>query len=68
VGVFLNQYGFESTLKYVADTLMLSIEILRVSAIEELHAFGQSWRIGFNQQMIVIVHQAISSNAKVIRK
>jgi hypothetical protein len=44
----------------MADTLMLSIEILRVSAIVGLHVFGQGWRIGFNQQMAVIVHQAIS--------
>jgi len=44
----------------MADTVMLSIEILRVRAIEELHAFGQGWRMGFNQQMVVIVHQAIS--------
>jgi hypothetical protein len=41
--------GFETTLNYVAITLMLPIEIWRVSAVEILHSFGQGWRIGFNQ-------------------
>ena len=44
---------------HVADALMRPIEILGVGAVEEFHALGQRGRIGFDQEMVMIVHQAI---------
>ena len=43
----------------MSDALVLSVEILRVSSVKIFHALGQGWRARLNQQMIMIVRQAL---------
>jgi hypothetical protein len=62
VGFFLHQNRFKSPLKNVTHPSMLSIDILRIRAIEQFHAIRRACPICFNQQMIVIVHKAASGS------
>lgn len=59
VALLLDEDGLESSLEDVARSLVVSIDPLRVDAVEVSHATRQV-RIGrFDQQMVVIGHQAV---------
>lgn len=58
--VFLNENSFESSLKEMTDPAMLLVIGLGVYPIELPHSFGQVSIRRFNDQMIVVIHQAIS--------
>lgn len=57
--VFLHQDGLEPSLEQMAHPPMPSIKGLGVHAIELTHAPGQIRLRGFQQKMVVVVHQAI---------
>jgi hypothetical protein len=60
MAVFLNENPFESSLKQVTDPTLALVVRLRVYPIELPHSFGQVSIRRFNDEMIVIVHYAIS--------
>jgi hypothetical protein len=59
MAVLLNENSFESSLKQMTDPAMALVVGLGVYPIELPHSFGQVSIRRFNNQMIVIVHQAI---------
>lgn len=60
MAVFLNENSFESPLKQMTDPAMALVVGLGVYPIELPHSFGQVSIRRFNDQVVVIVHEAIS--------
>jgi hypothetical protein len=50
----------------MSEPIMFSIEILGIYTIELVHPFGQVGVRRFNQQMILITHQAVGMAYPVI--
>lgn len=59
MGVFLHQNGFEPPLKQMAHSRMSPIVVLRIAAVELPHAQREIRLRRFDEEMIVIVHQAV---------
>ena len=59
VAFLLDKDRLESTLKDMPDSCMLAIEPLRVDAVEELHSTRQVGFRRFDQQVVVVAHQAV---------
>ncbi len=59
VTVLIDQDTLEASLKEVADTAMGTVDVLGVDTVELSHALGQIGVGRFDQQMIMIRHQAI---------
>jgi len=52
VGVLLDHDRLESSLKKVTDTAVFAVVPLRVATVQLFHAFGQTRRGGFNEQVV----------------
>ena len=59
VAVFLNEDGFKPSLKDVTNPPMSLVKFLGINAIKLSHSLRQVSIRGFDDQVIVIVHQAI---------
>src|SRR5436189_3269204 len=58
VAVRPNRTGPESRSEYATVALVTVVEALRVLAVEELHTLGQVRVLEFDQQVVVVAHQA----------
>ncbi len=56
----LDQDRFIPTLENVTSALVSSVESLRVDAVQMAHAFGKVRVRSFGEDMVMVVHQAIS--------
>ena len=61
-GIFIgiHQNRLVAPLQKVPGSFALGIEVHGIGAVDMLHNFGQISQGGFNQQMVVIVHQAVN--------
>lgn len=57
---FFDNYSLKSALEYMADPLVATIEGLSVNAVQMPHAHGKIAVGRLNQEMVVVVHEAIS--------
>jgi hypothetical protein len=55
--------GEEAVLKEVADTFVPPVEALRVHAVELVEAFREPIELRFDNEVVVIAHQAIGVTA-----
>lgn len=60
MALFLDNYSLESTLEYMADPLVAAIKGLCVNAVQMPHAHGEITVGSLDQEMVVVVHEAIS--------
>jgi hypothetical protein len=54
-----------TALEHMSDAAMLAIEALRVDPVQLPHALGEIAVRGFDQEMIVVVHQTIGMHRPV---
>lgn len=59
VALFLDQNGFVPSLEQMAHRLVPPVVALRVDAVELAHALGEIRLGGFDDQVIVVVHQTV---------
>ena len=65
IRLLLHQYCLVAPLEQVPDSAMATIAVLGIHPVELPHALGKVAIRRFNQQMIVIAHQAIRMNEPV---
>jgi hypothetical protein len=58
IGLFLDQDGFESSLKHMANPVVSPVARLGKDSVELAHAFVQIGIRSLNEQVVVVVHQA----------
>ena len=59
VAFLLNKDRLESTLKDMSDSCVLAIEPLCVDAVEELYSTRQVGFRPFDEQVVMVAHQAV---------
>jgi hypothetical protein len=63
--IFRDQYRMKAALDHVSDQSVALVEVLRISAVEVVHAGGQVRLRRPDRYMIVIGHHAIGKDLEV---
>ena len=58
--------GRETLAEEVAPALVAAVEGLRVDAVEAAHAVGETPELGFDDQVVVVRHQAEGVDPPVV--
>jgi hypothetical protein len=60
MALFFDYYRLESPLEYMADPLVSAIEGLSINTVQMPHSHGKIAVKCLDQEMVVVVHEAIS--------
>ena len=66
MGVLLNEDGLVPALKEMAGTVAAVVEKLRIDAVQLAHAEGEVSVRGLQEQMVMVVHEAVGMAQPVI--
>ncbi|MCI0526051.1 MAG: hypothetical protein L0Y56_01165 [Nitrospira sp.] len=58
--VSLDEEGFVAPLKEVAAGFVATVVTQGVGGVEKLHAFGEGWAVGFDEQVVVVAHEYVA--------
>ena len=65
IGIAIDQDRLEATLQHVTDPAVATVEPLRVDTVELAHGLRKTGLPGLEEEVIVVVHQAVGVHGQV---